>query len=273
MPPHHSLRKYQGPGVWAHVKADYLAGELGRVVAERYDVSLANLRRRASTEGWTRAAHAQAVDRPPPGAASAAAPPPLPTASDRPPPAELDANAALEAALVQARRQLAAGRGAEAAATLKAAEALRRLQAELDAAPDEAGPDPDAWEEAAPVNINRLPAEVRVAGLEGLRAELEARADTLARALLTADAAMTTPAIHTPFVLHWRALHLGPEAAAADHATAVRGGWAARAYHPDGRLRPLSDLLARERRGFACGQDLDAALPPLDDTPAWLDPI
>ncbi|MBE7219593.1 MAG: hypothetical protein INR64_14065 [Caulobacteraceae bacterium] len=271
MPPHHALRKYQGPGVWAHVKADYLAGEPGRVVAQRYDVSLSNLRRRAGDEGWTRAAHARAADRPPPPCAEAVAPAP-PPASAPPAPAELSLEEALQAALVQARRQLAEGQGAQAAATLKAAEALRRLQAEMGAV-DDPDPDPGPWADGEAPSFASLPPEFKVVGLEGLRAETEAAADRLARALLTADAAMTTPALHTPFVLHWRARHLGPEAAALDREAAVRCGWASRAYDADGRLLPLADLLAAARRGFAPDLPDTARLPPIDAVPAWLAPV
>ena len=59
---HFRLRKYRGPEIWARVREAYVAGEPGAQVAARFDVSLANLRKKASKEGWTRNQAARASD-------------------------------------------------------------------------------------------------------------------------------------------------------------------------------------------------------------------
>ena len=60
---HFRLRKYRGPEVWRRVREAYVAGESGPSLARRFDVGLANLRKKASREGWTRSAAAAEIDR------------------------------------------------------------------------------------------------------------------------------------------------------------------------------------------------------------------
>lgn len=60
---HHRLKKYRGPETWVRVKAAYIAGESATSVARRFDVGVANLRKKASREGWTRSAVAAGLDR------------------------------------------------------------------------------------------------------------------------------------------------------------------------------------------------------------------
>ncbi len=59
---HYRLRKYRGPETWAKVREAYVAGEPAQSVALRFDVGLANIRKKASREGWTRNAMAQRYD-------------------------------------------------------------------------------------------------------------------------------------------------------------------------------------------------------------------
>lgn len=125
---HHRLRKYRGPETWAWVKQAYLAGESAPSVARRFDVGLANLRRRAMAEGWTRRTHARTIDLKPirggadePGTALAA----LVEWGVTP---EIDAHEALAEAVRRAAWLLSQGETAEATALLRAAAALDKLK-------------------------------------------------------------------------------------------------------------------------------------------------
>jgi hypothetical protein len=55
---------------------------------------------------------------------------------------------------------------------------------------------------------------------------------------------MRAPTFHIPWLYHWRADHLGPEAAARDRARAREAGhaWAEVFWRDDGTLRPLETL-------------------------------
>jgi len=127
---HHRLRKYRGPETWRQAREAFIAGESGPSVARRFDVGLANLRRRAREEGWTRAAIAAQLDLKP-----------LRGGADAPSPAlaaltlweddldleEIPPREAMALAVRRASALLAAGHAAEAAALLRAAEALDRV--------------------------------------------------------------------------------------------------------------------------------------------------
>jgi hypothetical protein len=123
------------------------------------------------------------------------------------------------AAVARAATALTGGRAAEAAGLLRAAEILARVAAVDPAAalaPVDDGPltlEQDAAREA----------EARE-GWEEMLDLIEAQADALARHLLAEVPA--GPAVHSGFVNAWRAEHLGPAAAATDHA-----GMQARSAH------------------------------------------
>lgn len=118
---HLSPRKYRGPEVWAKVKAAYLAGEPGPSVCRRFDVGLANLRRKAGSEGWTRAEAAMRNDT----GASAAAIPMIEMVDE--PSYFVTAQEALARAAQRAAWLVAEGRGAEAQALVRAARELADL--------------------------------------------------------------------------------------------------------------------------------------------------
>lgn len=126
---HHRLRKYRGPGTWKQVREAYIAGESGPSCARRFDVGLANLRRKARAEGWTRAAIAAKLDlKPLRGGADA--PPPAITALSLDDDLDLEAvhpRDAMFSAVRRASSLLAAGQTAEAATLLRAAAALDRM--------------------------------------------------------------------------------------------------------------------------------------------------
>ena len=91
-------------------------------------------------------------------------------------------------------------------------------------------------EEKAALEAERRAA--REAETRRLQAWAEERAIKMAHALLSEkgwdfadDFALTA--------LHWRARHLGPEQALADFHRGVSGGWAARYWTADGRLKPV----------------------------------
>ena len=117
---HLTPRKYRGPEVWAKVKAAYLAGEPAPSVCRRFDVGVANLRRRAKAEGWTRIEAALQTD----GREAAAVPVIEPIAD---PTYFITPEKALERAAQRASWLLAEGRGAEAQALVRAARDLADL--------------------------------------------------------------------------------------------------------------------------------------------------
>lgn len=121
---HFRLRKYRGPEVWARVRLAYEAGESGPSVAQRFDVGLANLRKKCRLEGWSRRHQAERSDRDLPGERVAAARAP---GNDGP----VDRQAALAACLDHAAAAMARGEGPAALAALKAARAYTELTGQL----------------------------------------------------------------------------------------------------------------------------------------------
>jgi len=130
---HHALRKYRGPEVWVRVRTSYLAGEPAPSVARRFDVGLANLRKRASAEGWTRRHSALRDDPKPERAAATSAGPAFRSfaaadqAMDETPEYPVGTREALKRAAERAAWLIAEGRGAEAMVLVRAAEALSSL--------------------------------------------------------------------------------------------------------------------------------------------------
>lgn len=216
---HFRLRKYRGPEVWARVRQAYEAGESGPSVVQRFDVSLANLRKKCRLEGWSRRHQAERSDRelPPPApeavavlAVEGAAPvEPVET-----PPAPVIRRRAVD----RAATLLAEGRAAEALAQLKAAEALTRL----DAAEAWATPEPSEAENAAVrLKVDQI---------------IEARATELAHTMLAEG--VRPGERWGGYALRWRAATYGTEAAEADRRTAEEEGWAERYWDAEGRLKP-----------------------------------
>ncbi|MGV3579125.1 hypothetical protein [Brevundimonas sp.] len=125
------MRKYRGPETWARVRQAYLAGESAPSVARRFDVGLANLRRRALIEGWTRKTWAQTIDLKPirggadePGPETGMRLTALVEAGAVPP---INLHDALSEAVRRAAWLLSQGQTAEATALLRAATALEKL--------------------------------------------------------------------------------------------------------------------------------------------------
>jgi hypothetical protein len=211
---HFRLRKYRGEDTWRRVREAYVAGETGPSLARRYDVGLANLRKKASREGWTRSATAAALDRELPPEA----PPEIAAAPEADPAAPPDAPAVRRRALARADVLLAEGRAAEALAQLKAAEALSRMG-------------------EAEVEFNRM--ETYEEDTEAVRIKIgrivEDSALELARAMLAEG---VRPGLRWGgYALQWRAAMLGPEAAEADRRQAEAEGWADRYWDAEGRLK------------------------------------
>lgn len=221
---HYHLRKYRGPEVWKRARVAYEEGQTGPEVARRHDVGLANLRKKAAREGWSRKHQAAAADRalldlPVPAEATAACDVPTRPA------------AALAAAVARASSALADGRAAEAAGLLRAAGSLARLTGDSPDAAD--GPDYDG-----PLTPEQDAAREAAAkkGWDDMLDLIEAQADALARRILAEVPG--APAVHSGFVHAWRAQHL-PGAAAADHA-AMQARAAHRVpFHWDDAGQPL----------------------------------
>ncbi|WP_269716140.1 hypothetical protein [Caulobacter sp. NIBR2454] len=227
---HYRLRKYRGPEVWARVRECYIAGESAPVLAKRFDVGLANIRKKARLEGWTRSHIAEQLD--------ASLPPDLERrdqAGDAEPPAPVAPKQAVADATARASALLAQGRAGEAQALIRSAEALAKL----------AGVDPEADE---PAETDEPAWDDTVARYDDF---VLSKAKSLAYAML-ADPPYGATAHHMWFLYHWRALHFGPKVVARDFAHAVDSGCAAKYFTADGALRPIpepaspSDLMIRQ---------------------------
>lgn len=127
---HFRLRKYRGPKVWAKVREAYEAGESGPSCTRRFDVGLANLRKKARLEGWTRRHQAERADRELPREDSAVVAPDV--SSGEP----MDRPTALNACLDHAARAMARGDGQKALAAIKAALAFTEVTRKLDGTED-----------------------------------------------------------------------------------------------------------------------------------------
>lgn len=127
---HHRLRKYRGPETWARVRQAYIAGESAPSLVRRFDVGYANLRRRARVEGWTRKAIAARLDLGPLRGGADDPAPALISLADLdalPEPPAIAPREAVARAVRRAAWLVSEGKAAEAAALLRAADALDRL--------------------------------------------------------------------------------------------------------------------------------------------------
>lgn len=234
---HYRLRKYRGPEVWSRVRIAYEEGQSGPEVARRHDVGLANLRKKARQEGWTRKHQAAAAER---ALLDPSVPPQAAPETDAP----VRPAAALAAAVARASSALAGGRATEAAGLLRAAESLARLTGD--------SPDGDEPADDGPLTPEQDAAREAAAkkGWNDLLDLIEAQADALARQIL-ADVARA-PAVHSGFVHAWRAQYLGPEAAARDRATMQTNAAhrVALHWHDDGRPLPIDEVRAMYYRVF-----------------------
>lgn len=226
---HHRLRKYRGPETWARVRKAYEAGESGPSCALRFDVGLANLRKKARNEGWDRKSQALKIDlKPMRGEADPPEPPCPPIDPDpvREPAPPSDPRAAVSQALQQAERLMSRGEGQKALQNLKAAETyvetLERTAARRILTPEE--------EEAAE--------RERQVASDAHDREVWDRARSIAQGLLSEDCC-GIPAHWGLAAFHWRARVLGPETARADFVRGVERGWAAHHWDADGALKPL----------------------------------
>ena len=219
---HYRLRKYRGPETWALVREAYLAGEPGPALAKRFDVGLANLRRKAIREGWTRRRHALATDAR--GVRRMAA---LGAIDPEAPPTP---EAAFAAALTLASDAMMGGRAEEAARVLRNAGVLARLSGLNAPPPEPAPPPPPTPEQRAEAEAQRRRDEAE------FEARVAAMAERIAHAMLSAEA-VGAPAAWSREVYRFRARHF-PELAAADYARAVNNGWAHQVWDEHGRLRP-----------------------------------
>ena len=256
---HYRLRKYRGPEVWKRVRAAYEAGESGASVARRFDVGLANLRKKSQREGWSRKDVASRLDRELEPARTGPTPGPTlePTPADIAPAPPVDPRKAVEEAMQRAGGLLVQGRGEEAQVLVRSAEALARLADRAEPAKAAQGDDEALSED----DLAQLIAQ--------RDADIIGEATRLAHAMLM-DQPMGESARYGAFLYHWRARHLGPEATAADFAHAVDGGWAPNYFDAEGRLRPLPEPITP--LGMMVAQHLRRA-PKFDAIPGWRHPL
>jgi len=256
---HYRLRKYRGQETWDRVRAAYEAGETGPSVARRFDVGLANLRKKARKEGWTRKHVAARLDK---------ALEPIREPLATPAPASLPAvepRQAVEDAMQRAGGLLAEGRNGEAQALIRSAEALARLVERTEPTPrrgvDRDGGDQDGEAMSDEEDMARFIAEHD--------AEVVKLATNLARSMLM-DQPRGESACYSAFMYHWRARHLGPEATACDFAHAVDGGWGHQYFDAQGRLRPLPEPITP--LGMMVDQHLRLCAK-IDPDPNWRSPV
>lgn len=248
---HFRLRKYRGPEVWKRVREAYEAGESGPSVARRFDVGLANLRKKARLEGWCRKHIAARLDRELEPMRPCVA---LSDAASAPPP--VDPRQAVEEAMQRAGGLLVQGRGGEAQVLVRSAEALARLADRTEPARAEGA----AQEEASEEEIAQWIAE--------RDADIIDNATRLAWAMLM-DQPMGEAGRYSAFLYHWRARHLGPEATASDFAYAVDGAGRPTMSTLRAGLRPLPEPITP--LGMMVAQHLRRA-PKFDAKPGWLPP-
>jgi hypothetical protein len=222
---HFRLRKYRGPEIWARVRDGYVAGESGPSLARRFDVGLANLRKKAMAEGWTRNRIAERLDRelepsrprPPLGAVAHGAGP-------------LDPAATLADAMQAAAILLREGRGAEASATVRAAQAfadLAGVRPPTPASPPEPTEDELAAREAE-----------RREHWEAFQSEITRRAHSLAVNMVSDK--VTVSGVLGAFAYRWRAANLGSDVAAADYRQACEFSSHPKHWDKDGNLIPIT---------------------------------
>ncbi|CAL1690875.1 hypothetical protein MMB232_01009 [Brevundimonas subvibrioides] len=228
---HFRLRKYRGAEVWERVREAYVAGEAGPQLARRFDVGLANLRKKAMREGWTRRAAAAASDP----LILATQPRLLGAGPQGMDVVVADPVEARARAIAQAAALLGEGRAAEASAILKAAEALGRIT-------EAAVPGP-----MDPAQAEAERREQRGVITEMIRFEVERRAEHLVRELLESD--FDGRGHYTLFALKWRAAHLGPEVAEHDRRRCEAQGLADRFYDTEGGLLPFGEIAQALRDG------------------------
>lgn len=239
---HFRLRKYRGPEVWARVRQAYEAGESGPSVAQRFDVGLANLRKKCRLEGWSRRHQAERSDRELPGERIAAAREfGDDQAEDGADDGPIDRQAALAACLDHAAAAMARGEGQAALAALKAARAYTELTGQLR--------DPEA-EAAATAHRWRLVEEV--CRLEAIEKEAQNMAGRMLADTPSGSAA------EIAMMYHWRAEHLGPEIAARDHAKAMAEGRAEYYWDEAGVLLPLEPSVTGMLRRPKVGEGREA---------------
>lgn len=231
---HYRLRKYRSAETWARVREAYVAGESGPSVARRFDVGLANLRKKAREEGWDRRSVARVLERELPPRREA----PPSGQSDRWGEAgvedeapDLDPDAAIDGVMRRAIAAAGQGRAAEAQGLIRAAEGLKRLTQPAHA-PGERPLTPAEWDARAAAE------EVEKTAARALVVERLSRlAEHMAHELLMQHPS-GVPAVYTPFVYAFRARHFGPEIEAADHRHAAAMGWPLDLWDADGRLKP-----------------------------------
>lgn len=204
--------KIRSQETWDLIRAAYLGGESARVVARRFDVTPWAIERRASREGWTKKAWAQAR-------AAASAPPP--ETGREPggapgPDEEPDGALTFPLAMVGAEAALRAGRGAEAMRLMVAAEHYLKLRHRLE-----------------DVNRARAVQEAQLTPEAFWKAVAE-KAMKIAHAMVVTGGG---PAFMSRRTFAWRAKHLGPEVATADFEKGRHGGWGSRYWNDDGALK------------------------------------
>ena len=238
--------EFHGPRTWALAREASLSGETARAVSERFGITVGAIRARINREGWTRDAHAIAVENarlgPPPEAASGPAmdgeknnfsptafAPGRAEAPDALPLCMADPGLAVKRSLRAASCALAEGRAVEAQALIKAAEGVARLYHQVGPLPL-----PEAPEDGALRREQGLPGDPDV--FEAFMDEVWQLAGLVARELVAPEP--EAPAVFARTLYRWRERHLGPKVAARDRERIRAGGFADQLYDADGRLLP-----------------------------------
>lgn len=213
------IRRFPGSQIWALAQDAYLQGEPAASIADRLDLTVNGIRKRAVRKGWTRTQAEAARQR------------------------NAHPHQALNTLLDEVGRAAAEGRLETVLSLLTGAERLTRVAAAAPRPPLEPSPEIQArWREA----------ETR-----RLETQWGERALRMAQALLS-DRGYDLADNWSLEALRWRARVLGPDQARRDFLRGVRGGWAGRYWDeagvwlpPDEGEQPEARMWRQHRGGGA----------------------
>lgn len=193
------IRRFPGPQIWALAQDAYLQGEPAASIADRLDLTVNGIRKRAARKGWTRTQAEAARKR------------------------NAHPHQALHTLLDEVGRAAAEGRLDSVLSLLTGAERLKRVAAAAPRPPLEPSPEAQArWRATETARLEKHWGE---------------RAFRMAQDLLS-DRGYDLADNWALEALRWRARVLGPDQARRDFLRGVRGGWARRYWDEAGALLP-----------------------------------
>ena len=201
MPKPVRVRYFAGPEIWTLAQEAYLRGESAGSIAERLNLTVNGIRKRAARKGWTRTRHAEAIKR-----------------SEHP-------GQALGVLLGRIGRAVHEGRMEDVGPLVDTA--FRLSQATRHAPP------------LPPLEPSREVQQAwRESETRRLEARVWTEAQRLAEEMLKADPFALAGPLSLP-AYRWRAEVLGPDVAEADFRRGQDGGWWRTCWDEEGRLKTV----------------------------------